>query len=422
MDQPAKKKKYIFAGRFQPFHNGHLEAIKWILAETGEEILIAIGSLQEYSTKNNPFLFKERKEMVEKALAGAGIKNYRIFALPDFKNDAMWAGKFLQLTGARPKEAAVFSLNSWTKTCCRKMGIAVSEQPSFFGGLSATAVREKIAKGQDWKNLVPSEVFNYLKIIKGVERIKVLQTLPEERIADFIKQKVKEAGAKGAVIGISGGIDSAIVAALAKKALGKNVIYLSLPPVKPNPFKKNVSALEKNLKIKAKEKTVGEIAKAIIKGLPKGNKVAYGNVYSRIRMTLLYYFANINNFLVLGTANKSEMEIGYFTKYGDGGADIEPIADVYKTEIFEMAERLGLPQGIRETAPTAGLWPGQTDESEIGLSYYQLDTVLKLLNQGFGYEQIFFLTDFSKKELEKIKKRKAANAHKLSLPPSCKLS
>ena len=82
MDQLVKKKKYIFAGRFQPFHNGHLEAIKWIIAETGEEVLIAIGSLQEYSTKNNPFLFKERKEMIEISLEKEGIKNYRIFALP----------------------------------------------------------------------------------------------------------------------------------------------------------------------------------------------------------------------------------------------------------------------------------------------------------------------------------------------------
>jgi NAD+ synthase len=421
MSQP-KKKKYIFAGRFQPFHNGHLEAIKWILAEIGEEVLIAIGSLQEYSTKDNPFLFKERKEMIEAALAKEGIKNYRIFALPDFRDDAVWAGKFLQLTGAKTEEAVVFSLNPWTKQCCEKMGMNVREQPSFFDGLSATAIREKIAKGEGCKELVPKEVFDYLKTIDGEERVKDLQTLPGIKIADFIKQKVKEAGAKGAMLGISGGIDSAIVAILAKKALGKNVIYLSMPPAKPNPFRKNILALERVLKIKVKEKIIGEIARTAVKGLPKGDKVACGNIYSRIRMILLYYFANLNNFLVLGTTNRSEMEIGYFTKYGDGGADIEPIADVYKTEIFEMAKRLGLPKEIIEAAPTAGLWPDQTDEQEIGLSYYQLDTVLKLLNLGFNYNQISFLTDFSKKELEKIQKRKKSNAHKLSLPPFCKLS
>jgi len=422
MDKPIQKKKYIFAGRFQPFHKGHLEAIKWIIAKTNEEVLIAIGSLQEYSTKNNPFLFKEREEMIKRSLEKEGIKNYRIFALPDFRDDAVWAGKFLQLTGAKTEEAVVFSLNPWTKECCEKMGMDVREQPSFFDGLSATSIREKIAKGEEWESLVPKEVFDYLKTTNGEERVKALQILPEKKIVDFIKQKVKDSGTKGAMLGISGGIDSAVTAALAKKALGKNVIYLSMPPSRPNPFKKNISALEKALKIKVKEISIKDIFKTAVKGLPKGNKTAYGNIYSRTRMILLYYFANINNFLVLGTTNRSEMEIGYFTKYGDGGVDIEPIADVYKTEIFEMAERLGLPKEIIEAAPTAGLWPGQTDEQEIGLSYYQLDTVLKLLNLGFSYDQISFLTDFSKKELEKIQKRKSTNAHKLSLPPSCKIS
>lgn len=411
--------KCIFAGRFQPFHNGHLEAIKWILANHCGEILIAIGSLQESSTKENPFPFKERKQMIEEALAGTGIKNYRIFGLPDFRDDAIWTNKFLQLAGSSLEEAVVFSLNPWTKICCEKVGIKVEEQPSFFDDLSATKIREKIYKGEEWENLVPKEVSEYLKRSGGDQKIKGLQTPPEEKIADFIKQKVKEAGAKGAVIGISGGIDSAVVAVIAKKALGEKIFFLSLPFSKKNPFKKNISALKKSLKAEAVEIPIEDIFNAMAKRLSKGSDLARGNLQSRIRMAILYHYAGSNNYLVLGTTNRSEMEIGYFTKYGDGGADIEPIADIYKTDLYPIAKRIGVPQEILEAIPTAGLWAGQTDEKELGLSYYQLDTMLKLLGQGFEREEISSLTGLSKRSIEKTEKRRSASAHKLSLPPIC---
>ncbi|MFA5747454.1 MAG: NAD+ synthase, partial [Candidatus Paceibacterota bacterium] len=241
----------------------------------------------------------------------------------------------------------------------------------------------------------------------------------EEKIADFIKQKVKEAGAKGAVIGISGGIDSAVVAVIAKKALGEKIFFLSLPFSKKNPFKKNISALKKSLKAEAVEIPIEDIFNAMAKRLSKGSDLARGNLQSRIRMAILYHYAGSNNYLVLGTTNRSEMEIGYFTKYGDGGADIEPIADIYKTDLYPIAKRIGVPQEILEAIPTAGLWAGQTDEKELGLSYYQLDTMLKLLGQGFEREEISSLTGLSKRSIEKTEKRRSASAHKLSLPPIC---
>jgi NAD+ synthase len=383
--------------------------------------MIAIGSLQECSTKENPFSFDERKTMLEAALAGVGIKNYRIFGLPDFKDDSVWTNKFLQLAGSSLDEAVVFSLNPWTKKCCEKVGIKVMEQPSFFDQLSATQIREKIFKEEEWESLVPKEISEYLKSSGKDQKIKNLQMPPEERIIDFIKQKVKEAGAKGAVIGISGGIDSAVAAVLAKKALGKKILCLSLPFSKKNPFKKNVSALERSLKIKIAEKPIEEMFKAIEKRLPKGPDLARGNIQSRIRMVILYHYAGINNYLVLGTTNRSEMEIGYFTKYGDGGVDMEPIADIYKTDLYPIAKRIGVPKEILGAIPTAGLWAGQTDEKELGLSYFQLDTILKLLSQEFSKEEISFLTGLSKRSVEKIEKRRSANAHKLSLPPACKL-
>ena len=136
-------------------------------------------------------------------------------------------------------------------------------------------------------------------------------------------------------------------------------------------------------------------------------------------MTILYYFANLHNLLVVGTTNKSEMEIGYFTKYGDGGVDIEPIGDLYKTEVIGMAERLKLPKEIIETTPTADFWSTQTDEKEIGLNYQKLDTVLKLLSQSLKEKEISFLTNISQGKIKDITERKRKNTHKLSLPSVC---
>ncbi|MCU0653646.1 MAG: NAD(+) synthase, partial [Candidatus Pacebacteria bacterium] len=125
--------------------------------------------------------------------------------------------------------------------------------------------------------------------------------------------------------------------------------------------------------------------------------------------------------LVVGTTNRSEFEIGYFTKYGDGGVDIEPIADLYKGEIYAMAKRLKIPTEIIEVAPTAALWPGQTDEKELGMDYNKLDTALKLLSQGFMPAEVSALTNLDSKKIQKIIDRKTKNSHKWSMPPVCKL-
>jgi NAD+ synthase len=158
---------------------------------------------------------------------------------------------------------------------------------------------------------------------------------------------------------------------------------------------------------------------AFVKLIPSGGNLVYGNLKPRIRMAVVYYLANLKKLLVLGTTNRSELEIGYFTKYGDGGVDIEPIADLYKTEVFELAKELKIPTDILETAPTAALWPGQTDEKELGVTYFELDTVLKMINLGFGKKEILYLTGVKEAKLEKILARKIANAHKLVSPPKC---
>jgi len=152
----------IFIGRFQPLHRGHLKAIKWILKKA-KEISIIIGSSQESLTKNNPFSFQERKEMIEKTLKAEKIKNFKIYGMPDFKNDIFWARKILKIAKLKLEATVVFTRNPWTKKCFEEVGVRVKSHPRFFNGLSATKIREKIAKNEEWKNFVPRTVFDFLK-------------------------------------------------------------------------------------------------------------------------------------------------------------------------------------------------------------------------------------------------------------------
>jgi NAD+ synthase len=415
-----KGKTAVFVGRFQPFHNGHLEAIKWILKQTGA-VKIAIGSMQEYGQINNPLDFKERKEIVAAALDEAGIKNCPIFGLPDFYNDAAWSKKLLEITGLAADKTVLVSLNDWAAASAGKLGIEAAAHPVFCDNLSATQVRQTMAAGFDWGKLAPAAAVKYLKENGGDKRIVAAQILPEDRIVDFIKKQMAVAGLSRVVLGVSGGIDSAVMAAILKKALGLKPIFVWMPFVRQCPFGKNVARLEEAFKIKVEKIHLDKVIQTFAKVLPNGGNLVYGNLKPRIRMATLYYFANLRKAMVVGTTNRTEMEIGYFTKYGDGGVDMEPIADLYKSEIYEMAKRLRIPSEIMEVAPTAALWPGQTDEKELGLTYFQLDTILKLLSQGFLPEEICRLTNTDLKKMQKIIDRKKKNTHKLSMPPMLKL-
>jgi NAD+ synthase len=214
-----------------------------------------------------------------------------------------------------------------------------------------------------------------------------------------IKKFVKD---KNVIIGISGGIDSALTATLCTIALKKNKIFVLLLPYGNQQDIQDSLDLVNFLGIDYKIIDI----KPIVDQYPNfGNKLVKANLMSRTRMTMLYAFANFKNALVIGTTNKSEMTIGYFTKFGDGGVDFEPIAEIYKTEVFEMAKILNIPQNIITKKPTAGLWNDQTDEDEMGLSYAQLDRFL----QG---ESINKIVD------NKIKKLIKNSEHKRHLSPT----
>ena len=152
----------------------------------------------------------------------------------------------------------------------------------------------------------------------------------------------------------------------------------------------------------------------LVEALPPGNKVAVGNLKPRLRMTVLYYFANSRHYLVAGAGNKSELMAGYFTKFGDGGVDILPLGDLLKTQVRELARELGIPEEIIAKPPSAGLWEGQTDEGEMGITYEELDKAIQAIESGDT-------SQCDKKALEKVRRMMAASAHKRAPIPICKI-
>ncbi len=180
------------------------------------------------------------------------------------------------------------------------------------------------------------------------------------------------------MLGLSGGVDSSVVAALAKEAIGrKRVLALLLPIYSHKGDLRDAKAMVKKLGIQSKIIDLSKAYDNLVKILPAADSIAKANLKPRLRMSILYYFANSLNYLVCGTGNKSELMTGYFTKHGDGATDILPIGDLLKREVRALATELRIPQRIIVKPPTAGLWPGQTDEGEIGITYPELDDILE---------------------------------------------
>jgi len=239
-------------------------------------------------------------------------------------------------------------------------------------------------------------------------------------ITRFIAHRLELSGAAGAVIGISGGVDSAVVAALCVRAIGKErVLGMMLPEKEPLP--EAVEAVEW-LGIGCRVEPIGELVKAAVDAGPERlSRECAGNIKARLRMMLLYAEANQNGRLVAGTSNKSELLTGYFTKFGDGGADFLPIGDLYKTQVRQLASELGVPEKIRRLAPTAGLYPGQTDEGELGIKYDRLDRILLGLELRLEPSQIARRAAVPLSEVERISARIQATVHKRALPPIPKI-
>ncbi|MDO5847981.1 MAG: NAD+ synthase [Methanobrevibacter sp.] len=244
----------------------------------------------------------------------------------------------------------------------------------------------------------------------------------KEELMNFIKEKVAEANAEGIVVGLSGGIDSTVTAFLATEALGKeNVFGLVMPSTTtPTEDKIHGTDIAKRLGIEYKEMAIDKVLNEflLVSNTPEEeNELAIGNLKARIRMALVYYFANIKNYIVGGTGNKSEILIGYFTKYGDGASDMEPIGELYKTEVRQLAKYIGIPEEIIEKPPRAGLWNNQTDEEEIGMPYEILDRILYgYIDLHMDAKEIADDIGIPLEEVERIILKVKNNTHKSKIP------
>ncbi len=227
-------------------------------------------------------------------------------------------------------------------------------------------------------------------------------------LTEWIADKVTSAGKSGGILGLSGGLDSAVTAALVKRACGEESLGVIMPCHSSSEDRQDALLAAREIGIECQEILLDEVFD-ILRGklkqlVPGEDSLAAANIKPRLRMTVLYYLAARKDYLVVGTDNWSELTVGYFTKYGDGGIDIAPLGRLVKTEVREVAHYLGLPDKIINRQPSAGLWEGQSDEREMGLSYAELDSYI--LGKGLP-------ADLEKKILEMQKN----NRHKLEPPP-----
>jgi len=231
-----------------------------------------------------------------------------------------------------------------------------------------------------------------------------------EKLILWIRDKVLATGCKGVVVGISGGLDSSVLAVLCHRAFPQRMLGLLMPCYSSQEDVEHARTMVSKFSIPIKTVVLDTVFDTLLKALPDDRvdpsvaRLAEGNLKARLRMLTLYYFANQLKYMVAGSGNKSELSIGYFTKYGDGGVDILPLGGLVKGQVKELGSFLGIPQEIIDKPPSAGLWQGQTDEGELGLSYDELDRYL--------------ITGKASNELrERIESMIAASDHKRLPPP-----
>ena len=204
-----------------------------------------------------------------------------------------------------------------------------------------------------------------------------------DEITAWIREQVHGAGCQGVVLGISGGVDSAVTAVLAQRALGAEAVLGLIMPCHSVPQDEEHARLViETFEIEWDRVDLTSAFDALMASFPPGQGLAVANIKPRLRMLTLYYYANLRRYLVIGTSNRTELSVGYFTKYGDGGSDFLPLGDLFKCEVRDLAGEIGVPEVIIEKAPSGGMWEGQTDEGEMGITYETLDRVLEALEAG----------------------------------------
>lgn len=255
-------------------------------------------------------------------------------------------------------------------------------------------------------------------------RLNINTDLARRMLTGFIADQIAKAGSRGAVLGLSGGIDSALSAYLSAEALGpENVLAVRMPYKTSSAASlSDADLVIEALGIKSITVPISGMADALIEQFPDMNPLRRGNIMARMRMIVLYDQSAEHGLLPMGTSNKTEFLLGYSTIYGDSGVALHPIADLYKYQVRQLSRALGVPQPLLDKAPSADLWEGQTDEGELGFTYDAVDQVLYLLvDERYTVDQVIaegFDADF----VNKVWRRVKANHYKRTMPNVAKLS
>lgn len=243
----------------------------------------------------------------------------------------------------------------------------------------------------------------------------------EQKIGNFLKEEVETRRSQGVAFGLSGGIDSAVIAMLCAKYAKEQSLALIMPSSKITPAQDTEDAIKMvdTLHLEYKLIDIGFIHKEYSKYL-ESNVLAFGNLGARIRSNILYYYANARNLLVLGSGDRSEYLIGYFTKHGDGAADLLPIASLYKTQIREFAKHLGVPSNIISKPSSPRLWEGHTAQGEIGLNYEEIDAILYcMIDKHLSLNETAQVTEIPISDVDKIYQMNKRSEHKRITPKIC---
>ncbi|MBI3158038.1 MAG: NAD+ synthase [Chloroflexi bacterium] len=243
-------------------------------------------------------------------------------------------------------------------------------------------------------------------------------------LTGFVHSEVTRAGFQRAVVGVSGGVDSALSCVLAAEALGPdNVLAIRMPYKSSSPDSlEDAQTFIDQLGVQSATFPITEMVEPLLAVIPEGEKVRRGNVMARARMLVLYDFSAATKGLVIGTSNKTEILLGYSTQWGDAAAALNPLGDLYKCQVRQLAAALGVPEAILKKAPSADLWPGQTDEGELGFTYDEADRLLyRLVDLRYSVQDCLsagFDEGFVRQVLERIRR----NQYKRVMPPVAKLS
>jgi NAD+ synthase len=249
----------------------------------------------------------------------------------------------------------------------------------------------------------------------------VLKPDAQTVISMFLKHHVSIAKANGVVVGMSGGLDSSVAAKLAADALGPEKVLGVLMPESSTPDEcmADARAMANEWGIEILEINIKELVNTASHSLGCRDKSRIGNIKARCRMMALYNLASERGLLVLGTGNKSELLTGYFTKWGDGGNDLNILGDLYKTQIRELAAKVGVPESVIARVPSGDLWSGQTDEGELGIDYATLDRILLGIELGMKDADIIKGAKVSKEQVAHVKNlvRKSVHKRRMGLIP-----